>query len=80
MKKLRKILSVKGQSCQNIHDQLIYNRLENERIWPFFKEFKNNCKFYKEKKERGNDNKCLSNIGAKSNSSVPEPLRFSTVE
>lgn len=32
------------------------------------------------KKERGNDNKCLSNIGAKSNSSVPEPLRFSTVE
>lgn len=34
----------------------------------------------KEKKERGNDNKCLSNIGAKSNSSVPEPLRFSTVE
>lgn len=28
----------------------------------------------KEKKERGNDNKCLSNIGAKSNSSVPEPL------
>lgn len=26
------------------------------------------------KKERGNDNKCLSNIGAKSNSSVPEPL------
>lgn len=27
MKKLRKILSVKGQSCQNIHDQLIYNRL-----------------------------------------------------
>lgn len=34
----------------------------------------------KEKKERGNDKKCLSNIGAKSNSSVPEPLRFSTVE
>lgn len=34
----------------------------------------------KEKKERGNDNKCLSNIGAKSNSSVPEPLRFSTNE
>lgn len=24
MKKLRKIISVKGQSCQNIHDQLIY--------------------------------------------------------
>lgn len=44
MKKWRKILSVKGQSCQNINDQLIYNRLENERIWPFFKEFKNNCK------------------------------------